>query len=163
GVDLRTDTEVQADRLEDHERRAGRVDVSSRQHSEVLLDDGRGGIGDLGGLVLLDRGPFVVAVLGEERGRVDVGQGLLDVGDDVRHILLVQDHVGTSADPSHMAAYEVLPRVGHGRVRGGDGAGDVLIQIEAVERHPAGQIDVDQHQRVMVGKVDVDVVGGVVG
>jgi hypothetical protein len=46
---------------------------------------------------------------------------------------------------------------------GGDGTRDVLVQVEAVERHPAGQEDVDQHERVVVGKVDVAVVRGVVG
>ena len=46
---------------------------------------------------------------------------------------------------------------------GGDRAGNVLVQVEAVERHPAGQEDVDQHERVVVGKVDVAVVRGVVG
>ena len=67
------------------------------------------------------------------------------------------------AQPAHVAADEVLPRVGQGLGGGGDGAGDVLVEVEAVERHPAGQVDVDQHQRVVGREVDVDVVGRVVG
>jgi hypothetical protein len=61
-----------------------------------------------------------------------------------------------------VAADEVLPPVGHGPVRGSDGAGDVLVDVEAVVRRPARQEDVDQHQRVVVGEVDVDVVRRVV-
>jgi hypothetical protein len=94
---------------------------------------------------------------------VDRPQGLLDAIDDVVHVLLVEHHVGAGAQPAHVASDEVLPRVGHGRVRGGDGTRDVLVQVEAVERHPAGQEEVDQHERVVVGKVDVAVVWGVVG
>src|SRR4029077_15529905 len=93
----------------------------------------------------------------------DRHQGLLDVVDKVGHVLLVQDHVIAGAKPAHVAADEVLPRVGHGRGGGGEGAGNVLVQVEAVVRHPAGQVDVDQHERAVVREVDVDVVGGVVG
>jgi hypothetical protein len=38
-VDLRTLAEVKADRLEEHERGAGSVDVDGGQGPEVLLDD----------------------------------------------------------------------------------------------------------------------------
>src|SRR6185437_9558595 len=116
----------------------------------VLLDDRRGGVVDLGGLVLLDGGPGVVPVPGEERGRVDRHQGLLDARDDVVDVLLVHGHVGAGAEAAHVAADEVLPRVGQGGGGGGDGAGDVLVQVEAVVGHPAGQVDVDQHERVVV-------------
>jgi hypothetical protein len=40
---------------------------------------------------------------------------------------------------------------------------DVLGQVEVVDRHPAGVDHVDEHQRVVAGEVDVDVVRGVVG
>ena len=42
GVDLRADAEVEADRLEQQERRAGGVDVSRGELAGVLLDDRRG-------------------------------------------------------------------------------------------------------------------------
>jgi hypothetical protein len=38
-VDLGVDAEVEADRLEDDERGAGRVDVGGGQDAGVLLDD----------------------------------------------------------------------------------------------------------------------------
>ena len=62
-----------------------------------------------------------------------------------------------------MAADEVLPRVGERVRRRLDVAGDVLGQVGDVDRRPARIDDVDQHQRVVVGQVDDDVVGRVVG
>src|SRR5919197_5335169 len=82
-VDLRADAEVEADRFEDDERGTGGVDIRGGEDAGVLLDDRRGCVVDLRGLVRLDRGPAVVPVLGEERGRVDRHQGLLDVVDEV--------------------------------------------------------------------------------
>src|SRR5689334_832426 len=122
-VDLGVDAEVEADRLEDDERGAGRVDVGGGQDAEVLLDDRPGRVVDLGLLVLLDGRPGVVPVPGEERGRVDRHQGLLHACDDVVHVPLVHGHVAAGAGPAHVAADEVLPGVGHGRGRGGDGTG----------------------------------------
>src|SRR6185437_666990 len=63
-VDLGADAEVEADRLEDVERGAVRVDVGGGEDAGVLLDDRRGSVGDLRRLVRLDRGPAVVAVPG---------------------------------------------------------------------------------------------------
>src|SRR5215217_2457223 len=63
GVDLRADAEVEADRLEQQERRAGGVDVSRGELAGVLLDDRRGRVVALRLLVVLDRGPGIVAVL----------------------------------------------------------------------------------------------------
>ena len=75
----------------------------------------------------------------------------------------MQRHVVAGAEPAEVAADEVLPRVGE-RVRGSlDVAGDVLGQVGDVDRRPARVDDVDQHQRVVVGQVDDDVVGRVVG
>src|SRR5664279_3690218 len=39
----------------------------------------------------------------------------------------------------------------------------VLAEVEVVDGHPAGVDDVDEHQRVVVGEMDVDVVRRVVG
>src|SRR5882757_166252 len=113
-VDLRADAEVEADRFEEDERGAGGVDVGGGEDAGVLFDDRRGRVVDLCILVGLDRGPGVVAVFGEERGRIDRDQGLLHAIDEVGHVLLVDDHVAAVAEPAHVAADEVLPRVGHG-------------------------------------------------
>src|SRR3984885_11242265 len=113
-VDLRADAEVEADRFEDDERGAGGVDVGGGEDAGVLLDDRRGRVVDLCVLVGLDPGPGVVAVFGEERGRIDRDQGLLDAVDEVVHVLLVDDYVAAVAEPAHVAADEVLPREGHG-------------------------------------------------
>src|SRR5215470_8112168 len=61
-VDLRAETLVEADRLEDVERGAVRVDVGGGQDAGVLLDDRRSREGDLRGLERLDRGTGVVPV-----------------------------------------------------------------------------------------------------
>jgi DNA-binding HxlR family transcriptional regulator len=107
--------------LEDGERRARRVDVGSGEDPEVLLDDWPGGGGDHRGQVLLGRSPHVVPVPGEVRGRVDRRQGLRDAIGDVVHVLLAEHRAGAGAQPARVASGEVLPRAGHGRVRGGDG------------------------------------------
>src|SRR2546429_9410751 len=62
-----------------------------------------------------------------------------------------------------MTADVVLPRVGHGLVRGADVPGHVLAEVEVVDGHPAGVDDVDEHERVVVREMDVDVVRRVVG
>src|SRR2546430_13355840 len=56
-VDLGADAEVEADRLEDDERGAGRIDVGGGQDAGVLLDNRRGRVADLRRLVLLNGGP----------------------------------------------------------------------------------------------------------
>ena len=87
----------------------------------------------------------------------------LELSADVCHVLLVQGHVVAGAEPAEVAADEVLPRVGERVRRRLDVAGDVLGQVRDVDRRPARVDDVDQHQRVVVGQVDDDVVGRVVG
>src|SRR5689334_4018290 len=62
-----------------------------------------------------------------------------------------------------MPADQVGPRVGQRGGRGGDVPGDVLGQVDVVDGHPAGVDDVDEHQGVVAGEVDVDVVRRVVG
>ena len=62
-----------------------------------------------------------------------------------------------------MAADEVLPRVGESGGRGLDVAGHVLGEVALVDRRPARVDDVDEHQRVVVGQVDEDVVRRVIG
>jgi hypothetical protein len=55
------------------------------------------------------------------------------------------------------------PPVGQGGGRGGHVPGDVLGQVQVVDRHPAGVDHVDEHQGVVAGEMDVDVVRRVVG
>ena len=74
-----------------------------------------------------------------------------------------QDDVVAAAEPAEMAADEVRPGV---RQRGGrslEVARNVFAEVEVVDGHPAGVDDVDQHQGVVIGKVDEDVVRRVVG
>ena len=76
---------------------------------------------------------------------------------------LVQDQVVAGAQPAEMTADVVLPRVGHGLIRGADVPGHVLAQVQVVDGHPSRVDDVDQHERVVVREMDVDVVRRVVG
>ena len=75
----------------------------------------------------------------------------------------MQRNVVAAAEPAEVAADEVLPRVGERVRRRLDVAGDVLGQVGEKDRRPARVDDVDQHQRVVIGEVDDDVVGRVVG
>src|SRR4029450_884426 len=79
-----------------------------------------------------------------------------------RHVLVVQGEVVPRAEPTHVAADEVPPRVGERVRRRLEVAGDVLGQVGDVDRRPARIDDVDEHQRVVVGQVDDDIVGRVV-
>ena len=58
-------------------------------------------------------------------------------------------------------------RCDHGYDRAMSGAGHVplhvLAEVGVVDRHPAGVDDVDEHQRVVVREMDVDIVRRVVG
>ena len=56
----------------------------------------------------------------------------------------------------------MLPWVGESRVGGRDVALHVLGEVALVHRRPAWVDDVDEHERVVVGQVDEDVVGRVV-
>ncbi len=105
-----------------------------------------------------DGGPGVLAVLHEIGRRVDGVQRHAGAGDDIGHVLLVQGDVLASAKPAHVTADEVLPRVAERGVRRGDVPLHVLSEIALVHRRPARIDDVDEHQRVVVGQVDEDVV-----
>src|SRR5262249_59965540 len=84
-------------------------------------------------------------------------------GGDVGDVLLLQADVVARAEPAHVSADQVLPRVGQCGGRRRDVAGHVFAEVEVVDRHPARVDDVDEHQGVVVRKVDVDVVRRVVG
>src|SRR6266550_2922878 len=136
GVHLRAVAEVEPDRFHHPERGALGKNVRGRQHARVLLDVAR---------------------------RVDGVDRLPRALGDVGHVLLMEGDVLARAKPAEVAADEVLPRVRQGVRRRLDVAGDVLGQVGDVHRCPAGVHDVDQHQRVVVGQVDDDVVRRVVG
>jgi hypothetical protein len=57
-----------------------------------------------------------------------------------------------------VAADEVLPRVAERGVRGGDVTLHVLGEVALAHRRPARVDDVDEHQGVVVGQVNEDVV-----
>ena len=61
---------------------------------------------------------------------------VLDAVGEIGHVLLVQGHVVTSAEPAEVSADVVLPRVREGVGRSLDGAGDVLGEIRDVDRRP---------------------------
>src|SRR5262249_58661725 len=84
-------------------------------------------------------------------------------GFDVGDVGLVHGDVVAGGEPAEVPANEVGPRVRQRGGRGGDVPGDVLGQVDVVDRHPAGVDDVDEHQGVVAGEVDVDVVRRVVG
>jgi hypothetical protein len=75
----------------------------------------------------------------------------------------VRCNVLAGPEPAHVAADEVLPRVGERGIRGFDVAGHVLGELALANRRPARVDYVDEHQRVVVGEMDEDVVGRVVG
>ncbi|HEX9518697.1 MAG TPA: hypothetical protein VF940_21275 [Streptosporangiaceae bacterium] len=151
--------------MQDRERgRPGeRLHVGGSQDAGVLGDDGCGGaVGQLVE-VALHRGPYVLPVLHEIPRRVDAGERFPRARFDIRDVLLVQHDVVAGAQPTEVSSDEVLRRVGQRRGRGLDVAGDVLAEVEVVDGYPAGVDDVDEHQRVVVREVDVDVVRRVVG
>src|SRR6478735_6246328 len=162
-VNLRADAEVEADRFQDHEGGAGGEHVRCGEHAGVFRDDRRGGVVGDRVEVGLDPGPLVGAVVHEVRRRVDGGERGSATGSDVGDVLLVQADVVAGAEPAHVSADEVLPRVGQCGGRGGDVAGHVFAEVEVVDGHPPGVDDVDEHERVVVRKVDVNVVRRVVG
>src|SRR6266540_1496525 len=159
GVHVRPVAEVEADRLHHRERRALREHVRGREHTGVLLDHWRSGCGGDVVEVALHRCPRVLAVLLEVGSRIDGFDRLPRVVGDVRDVLLMQRHVVPRAEPAVVTADVMLPRVRERVRRCLDVAGDVLAQVRVVDRRPARIDDVDQHQRVVVGQVDEDVVG----
>src|SRR5262249_36632977 len=84
-------------------------------------------------------------------------------GFDVGDVGLVHGDVVAGGEPAEVPADEVGPRVGQRGGRGLDVPGNVLGQVEVVDGHPAGVDHVDEHQGVVAGEVDVDVVRRVVG
>src|SRR6266496_3717769 len=133
------------------------------QHAGVVRDDGRGGAAGDGAEVGFHPGPGVLPVVHVIGRRVDRGQRLPGARFDVGDVLLVHCDVLAGGEPAEVPADEVGPRVGQRGGRGGHVPDDVLAEIEVVDGHPAGVDDVDEHQGVVAGEVDVDVVGRVVG
>ena len=82
---------------------------------------------------------------------------------DVGDVLLVQLDVVARPEPAEVTTDQVLPLVAQRMVRRGDIADPIFGEVEVVDGHPAGIDDVDQHQRVVVGEVDVAVVRRVIG
>src|SRR6266700_1060034 len=158
-VHPRSVAEVEADRLHHLERRALGEDVGGREHARVLLDHGCGCGSDPLFQAALERSSGVVAVLHEVGRQVDGVERLPGALGDVRHVLLVQGNVLAGAEPAEVAGDEVLPRIGQRLRRRREVARDVLGQVREENRRPARVDDVDQHQRVVIGQVDDDVVG----
>ena len=154
--------EVEADRLHHLERHVLREDVGRCQHTGVLLDHRRGRRCGAFVEVTLERRPDVLAVLHEIRRRVDGVDRVPRALRDVLHVLLVEGEVVPRAEPAHVAADEVLPRVGKSCGGGRDVALDVLGEVALVDGRPARVDDVHEHERVVVGQVDEDVVGRVI-
>src|SRR5437660_8544212 len=106
----------------------------------------------------LHPGPGVLPVPHVKGDRVDRGQRLPRAGFDVGDVLLVHRDVVAGGEPAEVPADEVGPRVVQRDGRGLHVPGDVLGQVDVVDGHPAGVDDVDEHQGVVAGEVDVDVV-----
>src|SRR6201996_605968 len=156
---------VEANRLHDCERcgPGENLDVGTAKHAGVFRDHGGGRVLSDGVEVGPDRGPDVLSVVLEDRAWVDRGQRLARAGFDVGDVLLVYRDVLAGRHAAQVPADEVRPRVVK---RDGRGAGipdDVVAEVEVVDRYPAGVDHVDEHQGVVVGEVDVDVVRRVVG
>src|SRR3982074_2470660 len=71
--------------------------------------------------------------------------------------------VAAAPKPTHVAADEVLPRVRERGIRGLDVAGHVPGEVALADRRPTRVDYVDEHQRVVVGQMDEDVVRRVIG
>lgn len=135
---------------------------TARQHAGVFLDDRRRGAGADGFVVCLHRSPGVRSVFLEVQGRIDGVERDRYAGRDIRHVLPVEHHVLPGPEPSRVATDEVLPRIRQGIGGGLEVSGDVSGEVGQVRRRPARVDDVDEHEGVVVGQVDVDVVGRVV-
>ncbi len=97
-----------------------------------------------------------------EAQRINRSQRLLRAGFDVGDVLLVP------ATSSRVASLPRCRKRSAARVvrrSGGSLAvpGQVLAEVEVVDRQPAGIDDVDEHERVVVREVNVDVVRRMVG
>src|SRR5216683_2713969 len=161
-VHVRGKAEVEPDRLHDPEHGASGVDVGRGKQAGVLLDNWCCAGLSPGVKKSTYRSPRIVAVLLKERRRVDADQGLPDAGVDVGHVLLVQGHVVAGAEPGDVASDEMLPRIIERDGRRRDVARNVFGEVGDGDRRPSRVDDVDQHQRVVVRKVDVDVVRRVI-
>src|SRR6185437_15950159 len=98
-----------------------------------------------------------------EGDRVDRGQRFPGAGFYVRDVLLVHRDIVAGGEPAEVPADEMRPRIRQRNGRGAYVSGHVLGQVDVVDGHPPGVDDVDEHQGVVAGEVDVDVVWGVVG
>lgn len=74
----------------------------------------------------------------------------------------MQFRIGAAAEPPQVTTDQRLPCVLQGIVVSANPAGDVLRNGESLERNPARHHHIDEHQSVVFGRVDKDVVGGVV-
>ena len=113
--------------------------------------------------VALDPEPDIRPGVHVVRNRIDRRQGLPRAGLDVGDVLLVHRDVIAGGEPAYVPGDQVRPGVGQRDVRGPHVADHVLAQVGVVDGHPAGVDDIDEHERVVVGEVDVDVVRRVVG
>src|ERR1700734_730508 len=165
GMDRAARAAVEANRLHDRERRGPGVDldVGAAEHAGVFRDHGGGRVLGDGVEVGTDPGPHVLSVVPEERAGVDPGQHHASAGLDVGDVLLVHRDVRTGCHPAQVPADEVRPRVVQRDGRGAGVPDDVVAEVEVVDGYPAGVDDVDEHQGVVAGEVDVDVVRRVVG
>src|SRR6266436_7840542 len=159
----RGEAEVEAERLHDPEGRAGGKDVSGGEYSRVLRNYWRGGGIGARIQITLYPCPGVLAVLLEIGGWIDRRQRLPDAVGDVGHVPLMQRHIVARAEPAEVAADEMLPWVRERFLWRRHVPHDVLGEIADVNRRPARVHDVDEHQRVVIGQVDVDVVGRMIG
>src|SRR5438445_9759584 len=161
-VHVRAKAEVEPDRLHNPEHGAPGVDVGRGKHAGVLLDNRCCASVSPGVKKSTYRSPRIVGVLPKERCRVDADQGLPNTGVDVGHVLLVQGHVVARAEPGDVASDEMLPRIIERDGRSRDVAGNVFGEVADGDRRPSRVDDVDQHQGVVVRKVEGDVDGRVI-
>ena len=87
----------------------------------------------------------------EVRRGVDGGDRGPGAGLQVGNVLDLGQAVGAGAEAAEVTADQRGPGVGHGHVLGADPAGDVLGDGQALEGHPSGEEDVDDHQGLVRG------------
>src|SRR4029077_11434065 len=162
GMDLGGEPQVETNGLHDPEGGARGEHVGGGEYAGVLLDHGVRGAVHARVDVSLDGGPGVLPVLPEVRSWIAGGKHLSNTGVDVGHVLLVQRDVIAGAKPAKVAADVVLPRIGKGVSRRRDVPRNVFGQVRDVDGRPATVHDVDEHQRVVIGEMDIAVVGRVI-
>src|SRR5258708_17247194 len=75
----------------------------------------------------------------------------------------MQGDIVARGEPAQVPADEMRPWIRQRDFRSVHVPLHVLAEVDVVDRHPAGVDDVDEHQRVVVREMDVDVVRRVVG